>query len=176
MESTLFESAEYFMYSFIPDKTLDQFPAAVKNKRSYYISLYKQIRESGCFSEADCMRIIDSAIYSRHSMSGKEYLLEVKLGNIPVVAGWIAIVSSILGVLSAIAKFFEKIFGNSEEETNEKSGLTHLPRQMDLPVLSPMQTTLSFQIQEAEAPTIPCLITASRPEQSPARIFSVFYW
>ena len=53
-------------------------------------------------------------------MSGKEYLLEVKLGNIPVVAGWIAIVSSILGVLSAIAKFFEKIFGNSEEETNEK--------------------------------------------------------
>lgn len=120
MESTLFESAEYFMYSFIPDKTLDQFPAAVKNKRSYYISLYKQIRESGCFSEADCMRIIDSAIYSRHSMSGKEYLLEVKLGNIPVVAGLIAIVSSILGVLSAIAKFFEKIFGNSEEETNEK--------------------------------------------------------
>ena len=120
MESTLFESAEYFMYSFIPDKTLDQFPAAVKNKRAYYISLYKQIRESGCFSEVDCMRIIDSAIYSRHSMSGKEYLLEVKLGNIPVVAGWIAIVSSILGVLSAIAKFFEKIFGNSEEETNEK--------------------------------------------------------
>lgn len=120
MESTLFESAEYFMYSFIPDKNLDQFPAAVKNKRSYYISLYKQIRESGCFSVADCMRIIDSAIYSRHSMSGKEYLLEVKLGNIPVVAGWIAIVSSILGVLSAIAKFFEKIFGNSEEETNEK--------------------------------------------------------
>lgn len=120
MESTLFDSAEYFMYSFIPDKTLDQFPSAVKNKRSYYISLYKQIRESGCFSEADCMRIIDSAIYSRHSMSGKEYLLEVKLGNIPVVAGWIAIVSSILGVLSAIAKFFEKIFGNSEEETNEK--------------------------------------------------------
>lgn len=120
MESTLFESAEYFMYSFIPDKNLDQFPAAVKNKRSYYISLYKQIRESGCFSEADCMRIIDSAIYSRHSMSGKEYLLEVKLGNIPVVAGWIAIVSSILGVLSVIAKFFEKIFGNSEEETNEK--------------------------------------------------------
>lgn len=120
MESTLFESAEYFMYSFIPDKNLNQFPAAVKNKRSYYISLYKQIRESGCFSEADCMRIIDSAIYSRHSMSGKEYLLEVKLGNIPVVAGWIAIVSSILGVLSVIAKFFEKIFGNSEEETNEK--------------------------------------------------------
>lgn len=120
MESTLFESAEYFMYSFIPDKTLDQFPAAVKNKRSYYISLYKQIRESGCFSEANCLRIIDSAIYSRHSMSGKEYLLEVKLGNIPVVAGWIAIVSSILGVLSAIGKFFEKIFGNSEEETNEK--------------------------------------------------------
>ena len=38
MESTLFESAEYFMYSFIPDNTLDQFPAAVKNKRSYYIS------------------------------------------------------------------------------------------------------------------------------------------
>ena len=120
MESTLFESAEYFMYSFIPDKNLNQFPAAVKNKRSYYISLYKQIWESGCFSEADCMRIIDSAIYSRHSMSGKEYLLEVKLGNIPVVAGWIAIVSSILGVLSVIAKFFEKIFGNSEEETNEK--------------------------------------------------------
>ena len=120
MESTLFESAEYFMYSFIPDKTLDQFPSAVKNKRSYYISLYKQIRESGCFTETRCLEIINSAIYSRHSMSGKEYLLEVKLGNIPVVAGWIAIVSSILGVLSAIAKFFEKIFGNSEEETNEK--------------------------------------------------------
>ena len=120
MESTLFESAEYFMYSFIPDKTLDQFPAAVKNKRSYYISLYKQIRESGCFTETRCLEIINSAIYSRHSMSGKEYLLEVKLGNIPVVSGWIAIVSSILGVLSAIAKFFEKIFGNSEEETNEK--------------------------------------------------------
>lgn len=120
MESTLFESAEYFMYSFIPDKTLDQFPAAVKNKRAYYISLYKQIRESGCFTETRCLEIIDSAIYSRHSMSGKEYLLEVKLGNIPVVAGWIAIVSSILGVLSAIAKFFEKIFGSSEEETNEK--------------------------------------------------------
>ena len=120
MESTLFESAEYFMYSFIPDKTLDQFPDAVKNKRSYYISLYKQIRESGCFTETRCLEIINSAIYSRHSMSGKEYLLEVKFGNIPVVAGWIAIVSSILGVLSAIAKFFEKIFGNSEEETNEK--------------------------------------------------------
>lgn len=120
MESTLFESAEYFMYSFIPDKTLDQFPDAVKNKRSYYISLYKQIRESGCFTETRCLEIINSAIYSRHSMSGKEYLLEVKLGNIPVVAGWIAIVSSILGVLSAIAKFFEKIFGNSEEETNKK--------------------------------------------------------
>lgn len=120
MESTLFESAEYFMYSFIPDKTLDQFPDAVKNKRSYYISLYKQIRESGCFTETRCLEIINSAIYSRHSMSGKEYLLEVKLGNIPVVAGWMAIVSSILGVLSAIAKFFEKIFGNSEEETNEK--------------------------------------------------------
>ena len=120
MESTLFESAEYFMYSFIPDKTLDQFPAAVKNKRSYYISLYKQIRESGCFTETRCLEIINSAIYSRHSMSGKEYLLEVKLGNIPVVSGWIAIVSSILGVLSAIAKFFKKIFDNSEEETNEK--------------------------------------------------------
>lgn len=120
MESTLFESAEYFMYSFIPDKILDQFPAAVKNKRSYYISLYKQIRESGCFTETRCLEIINSAIYSRHSMSGKEYLLEVKLGNIPVVSGWIAIVSSILGVLSEIAKFFEKIFGNSEEETNEK--------------------------------------------------------
>ena len=120
MESTLFESAEYFMYSFIPDKTLDQFPAAVKNKRSYYISLYKQIRESGCFTETRCLEIINSAIYSRHSMSGKEYLLEVKLGNIPVVSGFIAILSSILGVLSAIAKFFEKIFGNSEEETNEK--------------------------------------------------------
>ena len=120
MESTLFESAEYFMYSFIPDKTLDQFPSAVKNKRSYYISLYKQIRESGCFTETRCLEIINSAIYSRHSMSGKEYLLEVKLGNIPVVAGWIAVVSSILGILSAIAEFFKKIFGKSKEETNEK--------------------------------------------------------
>ena len=120
MESTLFKSAEYFMYSFIPDKTLDQFPSAVKNKRSYYISLYKQIRESGCFTETRCLEIINSAIYSRHTMSGKEYLLEVKLGNIPVIAGWTAIVSSILGVLSAIATFFEKIFGKSKKETNEK--------------------------------------------------------
>lgn len=120
MESTLFKSAEYFMYSFIPDKTLDQFPSAVKNKRSYYISLYKQIRESGCFTETRCLEIINSAIYSRHSMSGKEYLLEVKLGNIPVIAGWTAIVSSILGILSAIATFFEKIFGKSKNETNEK--------------------------------------------------------
>ena len=119
-QRTLEESAEYFMYTFIPDKTIDQFPSAVKNKRSYYKSLYQKIRESGCFSESKCLEIINSAIYSRHGMSGKEYLVEVRLGNIPVVAGWLTIVSAILSALSAIAKLFEKIFGTSEDETNEE--------------------------------------------------------
>ena len=70
-------------------------------------------------SEADCLRIINNANAARYKgISGELFLYKVKTGEIPVI-GWLAIVSSILGVLSALAKFFEKIFGTDEKETNE---------------------------------------------------------
>lgn len=119
VQKTLDESAEYFMYSFIPESKIGEYPAIVGEKRAYYKSVYKDIKDSGAMSEADCLRIINNAIAARYKgISGTQFLYKVKTGEIPVI-GWLAIVSSILGVLSAIAKFFEKIFGTDEKETNE---------------------------------------------------------
>lgn len=155
VQKTLDESAEYFMYSFIPESKIGEYPAIVGEKRAYYKSVYKDIKDSGAMSEANCLRIINNAIAARYrGISGTQFLYKVKTGEIPVI-GWLAIVSSILGVLSAIAKFFEKIFGTDEKETNELFDKIRWSRPMVLPVSFKIQTTSSFQIQEAEAPTIP---------------------
>lgn len=119
VQKTLDESAEYFMYSFIPESKIGEYPAAVKNKRAYYKSVYKDIKDSGVMDESSCLRIINNAIAARYEgVSGTQFLYKVKIGEIPII-GWLATVSAILGVLSALAKFFEVIFGTDEKETNE---------------------------------------------------------
>ena len=120
IQKTLEESAEYFMYSFIPDSKIGEYPAAVKNKRAYYKSVYQDIKKSGAMPESECLRIINNAIASRYpGCDGELFLYKVKTGEIPVI-GWIAVVSAILSALAAIARVFNVIFGDSEEETNEK--------------------------------------------------------
>ncbi len=118
-QKTLFDSAEYFMYSFIPESKLDEYPDAVRNKRGYYTSVYQDINSSGCFSEQESLRIINDAIYSRYGCDGEVFLYRVKKGEIPVI-GWVAVVSAILAALSAIAKLFSVVFGEDEEEINEE--------------------------------------------------------
>ena len=119
IQKTLDDSAEYFMYSFIPDSKIGEYPAIVGEKRAYYKSVYQDIRKTGAMSESECLRIINNAIASRYDgISGELFLYKVKKGEIPVI-GWIAVVSAILAALSAIAKVFSVIFGTDEEETNE---------------------------------------------------------
>ena len=118
IQKTLEESAEYFMYSFIPDSKIGEYPAIVGEKRAYYKSVYQDIRKSGAMSESECLRIINNAIASRYDgISGELFLYKVKKGEIPII-GWIAVVSAILSALSAIAKVFAIIFGTDEDETN----------------------------------------------------------
>lgn len=119
-QKTLFESAEYFMYSFIPEAKLDEYPDAVRNKRAYYTSVYQDIKESGCFSEQDCLRIINNAIYSRYGCDGEVFLYRVKKGEIPIIEGWIAILGTILTALGTLASLFSAVFETPEEETNKK--------------------------------------------------------
>lgn len=121
IQKTLEESAEYFMYSFIPESKIGEYPAIVGEKRTYYKSVYQDIKKSGAMPESECLRIINNAIASRYNgISGELFLYKVKTGEIPVISGWIAVVSTILAALAAIAKVFNVIFGDSEEETNEK--------------------------------------------------------
>lgn len=120
-QKTLFESAEYFMYSFIPEAKLDEYPDAVRNKRAYYTSVYQDIKESGCFSEQECLRIINDAIYSRYGYDGEVFLYRVKKGEIPIIGEPIlAIIGTILTVLGTLASLFSSVFGTSEEETNKQ--------------------------------------------------------
>lgn len=119
-QKTLFESAEYFMYSFIPESKLDEYPDAVRNKRAYYTSVYQDIKEAGCFSEQECLRIINNAIYSRHNVDGELFLYRVKKGEIPIIEGWIAILGTILTALGTLASLFSAVFETPEEETNKK--------------------------------------------------------
>ena len=119
-QKTLFESAEYFMYSFIPESKLDEYPDSVRNKRDYYTSVYQDIKAAGCFSEQECLRIINNAIYSRHKVDGEVYLYQVKKGEVPIIEGWIAILGSILTALGTLASLFSAVFETPEEETNKK--------------------------------------------------------
>lgn len=119
IQKTLEESAEYFMYSFIPDSKIGEYPAIVGKKRAYYKSVYQDIRKTGAMSEAECLRIINNTIMARYKVSsGELFLYKVKIGEIPIIGGWIAVVSAILSALSAIAKVFAIIFGTDEDETN----------------------------------------------------------
>lgn len=119
-QKTLFDSAEYFMYSFIPESKLEEYPDAVRNKRGYYTSVYQDIKAAGCFSEQECLRIINDAIYSRYGCDGEVFLYRVKKGEIPVIGGWLAIVGTILTVLGTLASLFSSVFGTDEEETNQQ--------------------------------------------------------
>ena len=120
-QKTLVESAEYFMYSFIPEAKLDEYPDAVRNKRAYYTSVYQDIKESGCFSEQECLRIINNAIYSRYGYDGELFLYRVKKGEIPIIGEPIlAIIGTILTVLGTLASLFSSVFGTSEDDINEK--------------------------------------------------------
>ena len=120
-QKTLFESAEYFMYSFIPEAKLDEYPDSVRNKRAYYTSVYQDIKESGCFSEKECLRIINNAIYSRYGCDGEVFLYRVKKGEIPIIeGGWLAILGTILTALGTLASLFSAVFETPEEETNKK--------------------------------------------------------
>lgn len=119
-QKTLFESAEYFMYSFIPEAKLDEYPDAVRNKRAYYTSVYQDIKAAGCFSEQECLRIINNAIYSRHKVDGEVFLYQVKTGEVPIIEGWIAILGTILTALGTLASLFSAVFETPEEETNKK--------------------------------------------------------
>ncbi len=119
-QKTLFESAEYFMYSFIPEAKLDEYPDAVRNKRAYYTSVYQDIKAAGCFSEQECLRIINNGIYSRHKVDGELFLYRVKKGEIPIVGGWIAIVGTILTFLGTLATLLSSVLGSSEDDINEE--------------------------------------------------------
>lgn len=119
-QKTLFDSAEYFMYSFIPESKLEEYPEAVRNKRGYYTSVYQDIKSAGCFSEQESLRIINNAIYSRYGCDGEVFLYRVKKGEIPVIGGWIAIVDAILTVLGTLASLLSSVFGTSEDDLNEE--------------------------------------------------------
>lgn len=119
-QKTLFDSAEYFMYSFIPESKLEEYPEAVRNKRGYYTSVYQDIKSAGCFSEQESLRIINNAIYSRYGCDGEVFLYRVKKGEIPVIGGWIAIVGAILTVLGTLASLLSSVFGTSEDDLNEE--------------------------------------------------------
>lgn len=118
-QKTLIDSAEYFMYSFIPDSKIDEYPDAVRNKRDYYTSVYADIKAAGCFSEQECLRIINDAIYSRYGCDGELFLFRVKKGEIPIVGGWIAVVGAILSALGVLASLLSSVFGTSEDKLNE---------------------------------------------------------
>ena len=118
IQRTLEESAEYFLYSFIPDSKIGEYPAIVGEKRAYYKSVYQDIRKTGAMSESKCLRIINNAIASRYNgISGELFLYKVKTGEIPII-GWVAVVSTILAVLRTIAEIFAVIFGIDKDETN----------------------------------------------------------
>lgn len=120
-QKTLFDSAEYFMYSFIPESKLEEYPDAVRNKRGYYTSVYQDIKDAGCFSEQECLRIINDAIYSRYGYDGEVFLYRVKKGEIPIIgAPILAVIGTILTVLGTLASLFSSVFGTSEEETNKQ--------------------------------------------------------
>ena len=120
-QKTLFDSAEYFMYSFIPESKLEEYPDAVRNKRGYYTSVYQDIKDAGCFSEQECLRIINDAIYSRYGCDGEVFLYRVKKGEIPIIgAPILAVIGTILTVLGTLASLLSSVFGTSEEETNQQ--------------------------------------------------------
>lgn len=119
-QKTLIESAEYFMYSFIPEAKLDEYPEAVRNKRDYYTSVYADIKAAGCFSEQECLRIINDAIYSRHKCDGTLFLFRVKKGEIPIIGEPIlTVIGAILSALGVLASLLSSVFGTSEDELNE---------------------------------------------------------
>lgn len=123
VQKKLRDSAEYFMYCFIPEAELTQYPEAVTTKRRAHESYIGDIEKSGCMTRAQVMATLNAQLTDRWG-SPAIFLAGVKNGNIPVesaavgLAEWITAVllPIILAVIAGLFALIEKWMGGSSSD------------------------------------------------------------
>jgi hypothetical protein len=107
----------YFLYLFIPESELKNYPAAVTKKRTVQNNLYKFIHKVDVFHSADTVKsFFRSGIIARTDMTPENYIKAVvkendknKLGSITL-----ATVATILGIIISLIQIISMIWPNSE--------------------------------------------------------------
>lgn len=118
VSETIYDSAEYFTYTMIPDNELSQYPEIVSTKRAEHLNILKDIQESGYASVDQCRAMITTAIEKKWKMTPEMFLDAIKNGDIPVVGlpvgSIIAIIGACVSLIAAIAPILVAVFDKDQ--------------------------------------------------------------
>ncbi len=124
-QSEISKYAEYYMYTFITDSKIDEYPAIVGEKRAYYLKQYQQFEDAGAMTRDDCLVCINNSLLAKYQKEGRAYLLAVKNGDIPPYVGgasfWLEILKVLLpGLLAVLPGLLSLWLGVDEETVSEE--------------------------------------------------------
>lgn len=121
IQKNLREGAEYFMYCFIPESELSNYPEAVTTKRREHEAYMKEIQKSGCMTVAQVKATLNAQLTARWG-SPEIFLAGVKNGNIPVESASVGVISAtvaaiiiavVTAVIAGIFALLEKMLGGN---------------------------------------------------------------
>lgn len=105
----------YFLYLFIPESELKNYPAAVTKKRTVQNNLYKFIHKVDIFHSADTVKsFFRSGIIARTGMTPENYIKAVvKQNDKNKVGAILETVALILGIIISLIQIISMIWPNS---------------------------------------------------------------
>lgn len=125
IQKKLRESAEYFMYCFIPEAELSEYPEAVTEKRRKHEAYMSEIQQSGCMTVAQVKATINAQLTDRWG-SPAIFLAGVKNGNIPVNSASVGVITEtvatiiiavVTAIIAGIFALLESMMGKSGPDT-----------------------------------------------------------
>lgn len=116
VSDTIYESAEYFTYTMIPESELSEYPEIVSTKRAEHLNILKDIQDSGYANVDQCRAMITTAIEEKWGMTPAMYLRAIKRGDIPIIGTplFAVIIGVVISLISALAPILIAVFDKDQ--------------------------------------------------------------
>lgn len=104
----------YFLYLFIPDSELAQYPESVAKKRKTQKFFFELIHKVDIFHKAATVQeFFRAGIIARTGMQPEDYIKKVKAGNVKV-GSFLVVASAIIGIVLGLLQIIKMIWPQSE--------------------------------------------------------------
>ncbi len=124
----------YFIYLFIPENELKNYPPVVTKKRTVQNNLYKFIHKVDIFHSADTVKsFFRSGIIARTGMTPENYIKSIKTENVKdkISGPILTAIATILGIIIALIQIISMLWPNSEAAKYDyKNGVADLQNEI----------------------------------------------